>query len=82
MERTHLPPPPPLPHPTSAKSREIQGKRGWRWGGGGVKGEKAEESQEDFAVLQPGLFSYTVQPLGPPSVNYLRHSADLPLSSV
>ena len=24
----------------------------------------------------------TVQPLGPPSVNYLRHSADLPVSSV
>ena len=28
------------------------------------------------------VVSYTVQPLGPPSVNYLRHSADLPLSSV
>ena len=45
-------------------------------------GEKVEKCQENFAVLQPGLFSNTVQPLGPSSVNYLRHSADLPLSSV
>ena len=28
------------------------------------------------------IVSYTVQPLGPPSVNYLRHSVDLPFSSV
>ena len=28
------------------------------------------------------VLSHSVQPLGPPSVNYLRHSADLPLSSV
>ena len=37
-----------------------------------------------FAVLQPGLFSMyclmhcTLQPQEPPSVDYLRHSADLP----
>ena len=35
-----------------------------------------------FAVLQPGLFSYIVQSLLQPSVKYLRHSADLPLTSV
>ena len=47
-----------------------------------LKGEKAEKSQQDFAVLLPRLFSYTEQPLGPPSVNYLRHNANVPLSSV
>ena len=47
-----------------------------------MKGEKAEKSQEGFTVLQPGLISYIVQPPGPHSVNKLRHSADLPLSSV
>ena len=55
--------------------------KGGRQGEGGVKGLKAEKSQDDFAVLPTELFSYTVQPLGPPSVNYLLHSADLLLSS-
>ena len=39
-----------------------------------------------FAVLQPNcsqcIVSYTVQPQGPFSVNYLRHCDNLPLSSV
>ena len=43
-----------------------------------MKGEKAELSQEDFALLQPGLFSNTVQP----SVKYLKHSADLTVFSM